>query len=149
MRESLTLQDIQKVCLSILERAHTFCISKVKKDALELSLSIPFGSTKHVAGLAFLDFPAKRKHLLSEDFEESVFLEFEGHHFCARKGYDRVLRTIYGDYMQFPPEDQRQFQHSYRFFGQIKVPFFDYYFDCCWRHWQPYGTGYPQAVYDH
>lgn len=40
-------------------------------------------------------------------FEKSVKVPFEGYEFDAPVGYDEVLRDIYGDYMQLPPEDQR------------------------------------------
>lgn len=41
------------------------------------------------------------------DFEEYTTLEFEGHQLCVIKEYDKVLRLLYGDYMQLPPiEDQ-------------------------------------------
>ena len=42
-----------------------------------------------------------------------VDVEFEGHIFKAMKGYDGFLRGIYGDYMQLPPEDEREPRHSY------------------------------------
>lgn len=39
-------------------------------------------------------------------------LEFEGHVLMAPKEYDAVLREIYGDYMQLPPEEKRIPSHS-------------------------------------
>jgi len=39
-------------------------------------------------------------------------LSFEGHRFMAPNDYDKVLRTVYGDYMQLPPEEQRVPSHS-------------------------------------
>ena len=44
--------------------------------------------------------------------ENTVELEFEGHMLMAPAEYDKVLRVIYGDYMQLPPEDQRVPSHS-------------------------------------
>ena len=43
---------------------------------------------------------------------QTTDLEFEGHMLMAPAGYDRVLREIYGDYMQLPPEEQRVPSHS-------------------------------------
>lgn len=40
-------------------------------------------------------------------FAAAIRAPFEGYEFNIPVGYDRVLRDIYGDYMQFPPEDQR------------------------------------------
>lgn len=52
----------------------------------------------------------------SKVFEEDLFKEmtevnFEGEKFMAFKKYDDYLRHLYGDYMQFPPEEQRQGYH--------------------------------------
>lgn len=42
-----------------------------------------------------------------KDFEEYTTLEFEGHQLMVIKEYDKVLRQLYGDYMQLPPEESR------------------------------------------
>ena len=43
-----------------------------------------------------------------KDFEDFVLVDFEDSQFYAVKGYDHLLRQIYGDYMQLPPEEDRQ-----------------------------------------
>lgn len=43
-------------------------------------------------------------------------LEFEGRNVPAPEQYDAILRHIYGDYMQLPPEDKRQPLHTQDFF---------------------------------
>ena len=39
--------------------------------------------------------------------------EFEGHSFKALADYDTYLSSIYGDYMQLPPEDKRVSHHVF------------------------------------
>jgi len=40
-------------------------------------------------------------------FEEYVLKKFETEQFYCIADYDENLRTIYGDYMQLPPEEER------------------------------------------
>ena len=43
---------------------------------------------------------------------EVTEIPFEGHMLMAPKAYDKVLREVYGDYMQLPPEDKRIPSHN-------------------------------------
>ena len=43
----------------------------------------------------------------AEAFERTITMKFEGDEFSVPAGYDLILRKVYGDYMQLPPEDQR------------------------------------------
>ena len=47
----------------------------------------------------------------TEDHEETLLLPFEDIVVPVPAGYDRILRTSYGDYTQFPPEDKRRPPH--------------------------------------
>ena len=70
------------------------------------ALRFPYGSTNHWSQLVVLD-DGTRNYQLVEDFEKVIDVQFEGRVFKMMCGYDRVLRNIYGDYMQLPPEEQR------------------------------------------
>ena len=48
-----------------------------------------------------------------KDFQSTVMAPFEGEEFCVCNGYDHLMRTKYGDYMQLPPEDQRHPKHGH------------------------------------
>lgn len=50
------------------------------------------------------------------DFEEFVYGEFEGIQVKIPKGYDRVLKNIYGNYMELPPEEERVPHHRYKLY---------------------------------
>ncbi len=73
--------------------------------------AVEFGSTAHWSQLACPD-DGIGSYQLTEDFKSTVPVPFEGHTFQAMNGYDRVLRNIYGDYMQLPPEEKRVPQQS-------------------------------------
>lgn len=51
----------------------------------------------------------------SEWFTSAVWREFEGEEFPLPVGYDGYLRTAFGDYTQFPPEEQRVPSHDLLF----------------------------------
>lgn len=76
------------------------------------ALKIPYGSTNHWSQLAVLD-DGVRNYQLLDDFGQTIDVQFEGRSFKIMQGYDRVLRNIYGDYMQLPPMDQRQPKHGH------------------------------------
>ena len=57
-------------------------------------------SSSHCAQLACCD---EYGYYEKKDFEEYTTLEFEGHQLMVIKEYDKVLRLLYGDYMQLPP----------------------------------------------
>lgn len=68
--------------------------------------------TQTVANLAvyYLNFPQFPMSYM----DEFVEVEFEGKTFKAVKEYDAFLRGIYGDYMQFPPEEKRVAHHFFK-----------------------------------
>ena len=82
------------------------------KIVRENAVRIPYGSTKHWSQLCVLD-DGVRNYQLCEDFAETIDTDFEGRKFKIMNGYDRVLRSIYGDYMRLPPENQRQPKHGH------------------------------------
>lgn len=50
----------------------------------------------------------------TELFEEVITHIFNGELFCIPKHYDLILKTIYGDYMKLPPENDRIAHHFYK-----------------------------------
>ncbi|MCD8008842.1 MAG: LicD family protein [Clostridiales bacterium] len=61
----------------------------------------------------YVTVPAGRKHYfgemrLREDFVETADCEFEGHKWKVPKDYDGYLKSMYGDYMKIPAEEDRE-----------------------------------------
>lgn len=70
-------------------------------------------SNTHTAGcVANTGFNGIKEFMPSKCFKDQIDTVFEGHIFKAPKEYDLMLRTIYGDYMQLPPEEQRIPHHD-------------------------------------
>ena len=47
-------------------------------------------------------------------FDETIMMPFEKYEFRVPKEYDRILRHVYGDYMQLPPEQERVGHHFFK-----------------------------------
>ena len=80
------------------------------KQFISRITSSKYANSSHCAQLACCDdygFYEKK------DFEEYITLEFEGHQLMVIKEYDKVLRQLYGDYMQLPPENKRKPKQSH------------------------------------
>jgi len=53
-----------------------------------------------------------REIMPSNIFDDYNLVPFEDRQFYVMKGYDTYLTSIYGDYMQLPPEGERQSPHT-------------------------------------
>ena len=72
--------------------------------------AIPFGSTGHFINASFGEYGMK-EYQLTEDFTHTVMKKFMGKEFCICNGYDRLMKTKYGNYMEMPPANQRRMKH--------------------------------------
>lgn len=53
-------------------------------------------------------------------FDEAIMMQFEKYSFRVPKYYDEILRHVYGDYMQLPPEKDRIGHHFYKVYKKEK-----------------------------
>ena len=68
--------------------------------------------TDKLAILTWTAEPLERNVWDAKDFSGSVDVEFEGFRFPAPAGYINILTQMFGNYMEFPPVEQRGAQHS-------------------------------------
>ena len=68
--------------------------------------------TEKLAILTWTAEPLERNVWDAKDFSDSVDVEFEGFRFPAPSGFRNILTQMFGNYMEFPPVEQRGAQHS-------------------------------------
>lgn len=67
-------------------------------------------------------FRSWNKTFAEKDFFPTVEVEFCAKKYPAPKNYDKVLRQIYGDYMQLPPEEKRITHNPIRISFDLSLP---------------------------
>jgi len=92
-----------------------FCLERINRILRKRAVEFPFGSTGHWSQFCVLD-DGVRNYQLCADAEEMLDVRFEDDTFKMFSGYDRILRNVYGDYMQLPPEGARVPKGNDRFY---------------------------------
>lgn len=92
-------------------------IPKKLTDILHTSVATFWNDSKERTYVTHLTNGATEKRYFAymqtrDKFLDTVMGEFEGHQFPIPRNYDEVLTNLFGDYMELPPEDQRQPHHG-------------------------------------
>lgn len=80
--------------------------------------------TSFVTPTTFTLYDVLKSVYFKEDFSDVIRVDFEGFKFPIPIGYERILSTLYGDYMSFPPLAERGKHHTGLF--NPDVPYKDY-----------------------
>ena len=85
-------------------------LSGLRKKFIKLCEVYKFGDTIRCSSLCCVSAYEKNKPecFNTIDFLDFELAVFETEKFYISKAYDHILRSIYGDYMLMPPENQRQ-----------------------------------------
>lgn len=85
------------------------------KKSIKLCKEYSYEESKYVSGIAqpFRESNGENKNIYLKEWFEVIETEFEGRKFCIPKGYDKILKMGYGDYMVPLPENQRDTHHTY------------------------------------
>ena len=106
--------DKIKFCTCLIVRTLTCFVSyrNMQRIVHHIALRYPFGESKYACNI--VDPAYKKAPRCSRDvFDECMDIMFEGHSVRILKKYDEYLRSIYGDYMQLPPEEKRIPHHGF------------------------------------
>lgn len=105
-----TLRKIMKLPVFLYAKMRGKDVFQKKLKALENNLD--YDSSEYIGCVVWLSggmkdiFPRKW-------FEEYEVVPFDKYEFRIPKNYDEMLRKIYGDYMQLPPEKDQVGHHNY------------------------------------
>lgn len=88
------------------------CFNSLRSLAVNLTVYSKGGeeNSKYVATM--VSGYGIRELQLRSNFRDFVTVPFEDREFMAIKEYDSYLRSVYGDYMQLPPEEKRHSPHT-------------------------------------
>jgi len=101
-----TVLLVGKICLFLLP--YKFLVRTMVKNAKKYS----YQESEYVCCVA--GGFKEEKPMLKEYFRDKVLVQFEGNSYYAPIGYDKYLRSIYGDYMVLPPEEERMPHHVFK-----------------------------------
>lgn len=112
---NLFFRNIKYKLLGCLQLAKLFIetrgipFSKWHEQVIEICKENSFGETEKCSSLVCVEANLKNKQevFLTSDFQDYQLVPFEDSQFYIIKAYDRVLTTVFGDYMQIPPVEKR------------------------------------------
>lgn len=61
-----------------------------------------------------------KKTVPSEYYKDRMLVKFENKQFYAPKEYDRILKKCYGNYMELPPEEERENHNAAKIVFEVK-----------------------------
>lgn len=102
-----------------------YCLNRIVPRNVGYSLPLKIASTvkredacSYYIGNMYSVDTIRRFQMPLDVFEERVLMKFEDTELYMPKDYDTILRRIYGDYMQFPPECERR-SHGFKFVSDV------------------------------
>lgn len=85
---------------------------KIQKKMHKLALKYDYSTSTYVESIVFQPkFYTQKERQFYEDY---IDVQFERLTLKAPKNYDAYLKTIYGDYMQLPPIEERVYHHGFK-----------------------------------
>ena len=78
----------------------------LKNKMVTLATTYPYEKSEYVADVVW-GF-GEKEVMKRSDFEDLIYLDFEGHQFKALAKWDEFLTNSYGDYMKLPPVEERE-----------------------------------------
>ena len=100
-------------------RALTGGKKKILVRAKKIHSKYSFEVSKNI-GAVESNFNSVKNRFSKNDFENFVMMEFEGVSLRCPIGYDNILKTMYGDYMELPPMEKQITHHKNKMYWKEK-----------------------------
>ena len=97
---------------------------KKYREIEDMLRSVDYDTSEKVSTVLIADNSAEELYWDRKDFDEIVYMDFENIKIPVPKGYDNNLKTIYGNYMEFPPLDKRGDKHNIEY--EPEIPYKEY-----------------------
>ena len=109
-RKSRGLSSVRPTLRLFLKHLLYGGLQGLRKRFTDLCSKYQFGSTIKCSSLCCVEAFVRNnpESFNTSDFQEYELADFETEKFYIAKGYDSILRSIFGDYMVMPPEDKRK-----------------------------------------
>lgn len=95
--------------------AHLYSYKFLRSKLEPLANLYDYETSKYVAQMDRFS-AGKANMYLKSDLENTCYHDFEGYKVKIPQNYDVMLRQLYGDYMQLPPEEKRIGHHFYKIY---------------------------------
>ena len=109
--DNLIKKLLKPIVLKIMYKKPQFYLERIE----ELHNKYPYETSKYVGSIASL-YNSPKNRVPKHCFDSTVLVTFEGKEYKAPAGYDYILRNIYGDYTQLPPEEKRITHHTHKIY---------------------------------
>lgn len=80
-----------------------------------------YDDCKYIGAIVDCAHGAACEKMLKENFEPRIQFDFEGEKFWGPKGYKEYLESLYGDYNELPPVENRVTHHDFEAFWKEDV----------------------------
>ena len=93
---------------------HLLGVKYFVDKSFALYKDLDYTNSKYIGSVRWCTYAPQKEIFLKEWFEDRVKCKFDKYEFYVPEHYDDVLRQLYGDYMQLPPEKDRIRHHLYK-----------------------------------
>ena len=109
----------RRVCVPILRILSGGKIHILKK-AEKLHKKYQYEDSDYIGCIESM-YNSNKNRFKKEWFSTTIEVMFEGYKLSAPNGYDKILKKLYGNYMELPPKEQQETHHNNKVFIKKEI----------------------------